>query len=48
MHGAGELGIINQWKDVAGKEPDSRLRGQYAGLALVFAELADSTGARRA
>src|SRR3954462_11843173 len=39
MHGAGEAGIIEQWKQLAATEPDSQLRSAYAGLALIFAEL---------
>jgi hypothetical protein len=31
---------MREWKRVAEGEPDERLRGVYAGLALVFAELA--------
>ena len=40
MHGGGDLGTIEEWKRVAGLEPDGRLRSIYAALALVFAELA--------
>jgi hypothetical protein len=40
MHGAAEPGMIEEWKRLAGMEPDSRLRGSYVELALVFAELA--------
>ncbi len=40
MHGGGDLGIIEEWKRVAGLEPDGRRRSVYAALALVFAELA--------
>jgi hypothetical protein len=43
MHGAEESAIIEEWKRLAEQEPDSRLRSEYAGLALVFAELADRT-----
>jgi len=39
MHGAGEVVNIEEWKRLAGAEPDSRLRSDYGGLALVFAEL---------
>jgi hypothetical protein len=39
MHGAGEAGIIEQWKQLAGAEADDRIRADYVGLALVFAEL---------
>jgi hypothetical protein len=41
MTSGGEAGIIEEWKRLAGLEPDGRLRANYAGLALVFAELAD-------
>jgi hypothetical protein len=40
MRGGGEPGIIEMWKRCAVGEPESRLRSDYAGLALVFAELA--------
>jgi hypothetical protein len=40
MHGGGETGIIQRWIDLAGQEADSRRRGDYGGLALVFAEAA--------
>jgi hypothetical protein len=40
MHGGGDVGTIEEWKRVAGLEPDGRLRSVYAALALVFAELA--------
>jgi hypothetical protein len=40
MRRADEEGIIDQWKALAMQEPDSRLRGDYGGLALVFAEAA--------
>lgn len=39
MRGGGEAGIITQWVQLAQAEPSSRLRGDYGGLALVFAEL---------
>jgi hypothetical protein len=39
MHGGGEAGIIEQWKELASAEPDSRRRAEYGALALVFAEL---------
>ena len=41
MRGAGEPGIIEEWKRCAAAEPESRRRSDYGGLALVFAELAD-------
>jgi hypothetical protein len=40
MHGGAEPGIIEQWLTIARAEPDQRKRGDYGGLALVFAELA--------
>jgi hypothetical protein len=40
MHGAGEASIIKQWLTLVRAEVSSRLRGDYGGLALVFAELA--------
>jgi hypothetical protein len=40
MHGGGEAAIIGQWPELARQEPDSRRRGDYGGLALVFAEAA--------
>ena len=44
MHGGGEASTIEEWKRVAGTEPDSRLRSVYGSLALVFAELAEREG----
>jgi hypothetical protein len=40
MHGAGAAAIMEQWKQLAGAEPGSKMQADYAGLALVFAELA--------
>lgn len=40
MRGGAEAGIIDRWKELARAEPDSRRRSDYAGLALVFADLA--------
>jgi hypothetical protein len=40
MTGGGEVGMIDVWKDLASAEPDPRKRSDYAGLALVFADLA--------
>jgi hypothetical protein len=40
MHGGGEAGIMEPWRELAGREPDRRRRGDYGGLALVFAEAA--------
>ena len=41
MQGGAEASIIEQWKQLAQAEPDARRRADYAGLALVFAELTD-------
>jgi len=40
MHGGDETGIIQRWIELASQEIDSRRRGDYGGLALVFAEAA--------
>ncbi len=40
MHGGAEAAIIQQWLHLARQEPDSRRRGDYGGLAIVFAEAA--------
>ena len=40
MHGGGDLATIEEWKRIAGLEPDGRRRSVYAALALVLAELA--------
>ena len=40
MHGGDEVGIMAQWRALAVREPDRRRRGDYGGLALVFAEAA--------
>jgi hypothetical protein len=40
MHGGGETVIIQRWIELASQETDSRRRGDYGGLALVFAEAA--------
>jgi hypothetical protein len=40
MQGGGEPAIMAQWVQLAQAEPDHTLRGDYGGLALVFAELA--------
>jgi hypothetical protein len=40
MRGGEEAAIIQRWIEWASQEPDSRLRGDYGGLALVFAEAA--------
>jgi hypothetical protein len=44
MQGGGESGIIEKWKELAGREADARRRGDYAGLALVFADAAGRMG----
>jgi hypothetical protein len=41
MQGGGDLAIIQQWMVIASKESDARRRGEYAGLAQVFAEATD-------
>jgi hypothetical protein len=41
MRHGGERTIIGRWKAIAQAEPDARRRADYAGLALVFAELTD-------
>lgn len=41
MQGGAEAVIIRHWKEIALTEPDRRRRSDYAGLALVFAELTD-------
>jgi hypothetical protein len=40
MQGGGEPVNIAMWLELAGREPDARRRGDYGGLALVFAEAA--------
>jgi hypothetical protein len=40
MRGGDNRDIIEEWKRLAQAEPDDRLRSDYAGLALVFADLA--------
>ncbi len=41
MQGGGEASIMERWKELALAEPDEKRRGEYAGLALVFADAAD-------
>jgi hypothetical protein len=41
MQGGAEVAIIERWKEVAQAETEVRRRADYAGLALVFAELTD-------
>ncbi len=43
MRGAGDRGIIDQWKQIADTEPDPRVKAAYSAIALVFAELTDRT-----
>jgi hypothetical protein len=40
LQGGGEMAIIQEWIRLADPEPDRKLRADYAGLALVFAEAA--------
>jgi hypothetical protein len=40
MRGGDELAILNGWKELAAAEADPQRRGDYGGLALVFAEAA--------
>ncbi len=40
MRGAGKQSMIEKWKAAANQEKDSRLRTNYAGIAVVFADLA--------
>jgi hypothetical protein len=42
MRGGSEPGIIDQWKQLAQTEQDTRRRSDYAGLALVLAELTNA------
>jgi hypothetical protein len=39
-HGGEDAVIMEQWRELAAPEPDRRRRGDYGGLALVFAEAA--------
>ena len=41
MRGGDEPGIIERWKELAGREANPRRRADYGGLALVFAEAGD-------
>jgi hypothetical protein len=41
MHGGGESGIIERWKEIASAEPNSQRRADYGGLVLVFADAAN-------
>jgi hypothetical protein len=41
MRGAGEAGMIEEWKRLAAAEPDRGFRGDYAHLARTFAGLTD-------
>ncbi len=40
MQGGAEPATIAKWLELAGAQPDGRRRGDYGGLALVFAEAA--------
>ncbi len=40
MLGGDETGIVNQWKEIAAGERNAKRRGDYGGLAVVFAEAA--------
>ena len=40
MTGADEADTVGEWKRLAGAEPDSRLRSEYAALAGIFTEAA--------
>jgi hypothetical protein len=48
MRGGAEIGNIEEWKRCAAAEPEGPRRSDYAGLALVFAELAGVGGVWRA
>jgi hypothetical protein len=39
MRGADEAAVVAQWRRLAERESDSRRRGDYGGIARVFAEL---------
>ena len=41
MRGGGETGNIERWKEIAGAEPDAKLRSDYGILAKTFARLMD-------
>jgi hypothetical protein len=45
MRGGGEAAIIERWKEIAGAEPDARLRSDYGVLAKTFARLKDHADA---
>jgi hypothetical protein len=45
MRGGGEAAIIERWKEIAGAEPDARLRSDYGILAKTFARLKDHADA---
>ncbi len=40
MQGGDDVDILNRWKEIAAGEPDATRRGDYGGLAIVFAEAA--------
>jgi hypothetical protein len=41
MTGGDDQGIIDRWKSNALTEPNSRMRSEYGGLALIFADAAE-------
>jgi hypothetical protein len=45
MHGASDPAIITEWRRLVEAEPHGRLRADFVGLALVFAELVRHKGA---
>jgi hypothetical protein len=42
MKGASQAAIVDEWRRLASQEPNDRLRSDYGGLALIFAELVSS------
>jgi hypothetical protein len=42
LRGGTQPGIIEHWQEIAATEPDARRRGDYAGLAIVLADLVDA------
>ena len=45
LHGAAEPANLMEWKRLAAQEPDDRNRSDFGALALVFAELAETSAA---
>src|SRR5690349_419254 len=39
MHGAAEVSMMEEWKELASAEPSPQLRATYGRLALVFADV---------